>query len=131
MTKSREIKLGAFLMSPGHHVAAWRHPSAHAELGADFRAYARIAQEAEAAAADIADQLEERFTEGGADGFNVMPPTLPGGLTDFIALVLPELRRRGLFRSEYGSWIRDVTRQSRSAPAPAARWAAHSGAAAE
>ncbi len=99
MPKSREIKLGAFLMSPGHHVAAWRHPSAHAELR--FRAYARIAQEAEAAAADIADQLEEPFTEGGADGFNVMPPTLPGGLTDFIALVLPELRRRGLFRSEY------------------------------
>ncbi|MDY0872065.1 LLM class flavin-dependent oxidoreductase [Dongia rigui] len=49
----------------------------------------------------IADALEERFLNGGADGFNVMPPTVPGGLTDFIELVLPELRRRGLFRSEY------------------------------
>lgn len=52
-------------------------------------------------ASDIADQLQERFENGGADGFNVMPPTLPGGLDDFIAFVLPELRRRGLFRSEY------------------------------
>ncbi|AMM16790.1 MAG: LLM class flavin-dependent oxidoreductase [Pseudomonadota bacterium] len=52
-------------------------------------------------AQDIADQLEERFVNYGADGYNVMPPTLPGGLDDFIELVLPELRRRGLFRSDY------------------------------
>ncbi|AUX40394.1 nitrilotriacetate monooxygenase family FMN-dependent oxidoreductase [Sorangium cellulosum] len=49
----------------------------------------------------IADQLEQWFVEGAADGFNVMPPHLPGGLTDFIDLVIPELRRRGLFRAEY------------------------------
>ncbi|MFT4047322.1 MAG: LLM class flavin-dependent oxidoreductase [Solimonas sp.] len=49
----------------------------------------------------IADLLEEWFTTGAADGFNIMPPWLPGGLDDFIELVLPELRRRGLFRSEY------------------------------
>ena len=30
-----------------------------------------------------------------------MPPFLPGGLGDFVELVLPELRRRGLFRTEY------------------------------
>ncbi|MGI6245641.1 MAG: LLM class flavin-dependent oxidoreductase [Pseudochelatococcus sp.] len=51
--------------------------------------------------ADIADALEERFETFGADGFNIMPPTFPGGLTDFVELVLPELRRRGLARSEY------------------------------
>lgn len=56
----------------------------------------------------IADQLEERFQNYGADGFNIMAPTLPGGLTDFIKLVVPELRRRGLFRDEYeGSTLRD------------------------
>ncbi|MGL4288693.1 MAG: LLM class flavin-dependent oxidoreductase, partial [Phreatobacter sp.] len=49
----------------------------------------------------IADEMEERFRTGGADGFNIMPPTLPGGLEDFIELVLPELRRRGLFRDDY------------------------------
>lgn len=56
----------------------------------------------------IADQMEERFVSDAADGFNVMPPYLPGGLTDFIELVLPELRRRGLFRSEYrGATLRE------------------------
>jgi N-acetyl-S-(2-succino)cysteine monooxygenase len=49
----------------------------------------------------IADQLEERFLKGGADGFNVMAPYLPGGLEDFIEFVIPELRRRPLFRGEY------------------------------
>ncbi|MGA9911938.1 MAG: nitrilotriacetate monooxygenase, partial [Paraburkholderia sp.] len=52
-------------------------------------------------AAQIVDQLEERFMNHGADGFNVMPPVLPDGLTDFVELVLPELRRRGLFREDY------------------------------
>ncbi|MDD2546014.1 MAG: LLM class flavin-dependent oxidoreductase [Burkholderiaceae bacterium] len=49
----------------------------------------------------IADQLEERFVHRGADGFNVMAPVMPTGLTDFAELVLPELRRRGLARTEY------------------------------
>jgi FMN-dependent oxidoreductase (nitrilotriacetate monooxygenase family) len=49
----------------------------------------------------IADKMEEWFTTGAADGFNVMPPHLPAGLHDFVEHVLPELRRRGLFRSEY------------------------------
>jgi alkanesulfonate monooxygenase len=49
----------------------------------------------------IADTLEEWFTQGAADGFNIMPPYLPGGLDDFIQLILPELRRRGLVREEY------------------------------
>jgi alkanesulfonate monooxygenase len=49
----------------------------------------------------IADQLEDWFVNGGADGFNIMPPYLPGGLDDFVDLVVPELQRRGLFRTEY------------------------------
>ncbi|WP_246791882.1 LLM class flavin-dependent oxidoreductase [Burkholderia perseverans] len=56
----------------------------------------------------IADELEARFMHHGADGFNIMAPTLPGGLDDFIALVLPELRRRGLFRDAYtGTTLRE------------------------
>ena len=56
----------------------------------------------------IADQLEERFLGYAADGYNLMPATLPGGLKDFIDLVVPELQRRGLFRTEYaGSTLRD------------------------
>lgn len=56
----------------------------------------------------IADQLQQWFEEGGADGFNIMAPYFPGGLADFTELVLPELRRRGLFRTEYeGRTLRD------------------------
>jgi len=56
----------------------------------------------------IADVLEERFENYGADGFNIMAPIMPGGLADFINLVVPELRRRGLFRQEYeGSTLRE------------------------
>ncbi|MBD1381069.1 LLM class flavin-dependent oxidoreductase [Metabacillus arenae] len=51
----------------------------------------------------IADELEEWFTNGAADGFNIMPQLMSGGLDDFINLVVPELQSRGLFRTEYGS----------------------------
>ncbi|OKO75192.1 LLM class flavin-dependent oxidoreductase [Bradyrhizobium sp. NAS96.2] len=50
---------------------------------------------------EIADEMVDNFDQGAADGFNVMPATLPGGLKDFIELVIPELRRRGKFRSRY------------------------------
>ena len=52
-------------------------------------------------AIQVADQLEEWFTNGASDGFNVMPPYLPGGLEEFAQQVIPELQRRGLFRTEY------------------------------
>jgi FMN-dependent oxidoreductase (nitrilotriacetate monooxygenase family) len=58
--------------------------------------------------ADIADQLEDRFLNDGADGFNIMPPYLPTGLDDFVELVIPELQRRGLYRTEYeGKTLRE------------------------
>ncbi len=52
-------------------------------------------------AVQIADRMQEWLEGRAADGFNVMPAALPGGLDDFIELVVPELRRRGLFREEY------------------------------
>ena len=52
-------------------------------------------------AIQVADMLEEWFTGGAADGFNILPPWLPTGLTDFVDLVIPELQRRGLFRTAY------------------------------
>jgi alkanesulfonate monooxygenase len=56
----------------------------------------------------IADQLEEWFINGAADGFNIMPPILPTGLDEFVNLVVPVLQKRGLFRTEYeGSTLRE------------------------
>jgi alkanesulfonate monooxygenase len=49
----------------------------------------------------VADRMQDWFENGGCDGFNIMPPYLPGALDDFVELVIPELQRRGLFRTEY------------------------------
>ena len=51
--------------------------------------------------AQVADLLEDWFRAGAADGFNILAPTLPHGLTAFAELVVPELQRRGLFRTDY------------------------------
>jgi FMN-dependent oxidoreductase (nitrilotriacetate monooxygenase family) len=56
----------------------------------------------------VADTIEEWFTHGAADGFNVMPPALPAGLDAFADHVVPILQARGLFRTEYtGTTLRD------------------------
>jgi alkanesulfonate monooxygenase len=56
----------------------------------------------------IADQMQEWLETGACDGFNIMFPYLPGGLDDFVDRVVPELQRRGLFRTEYeGATLRE------------------------
>ncbi len=56
----------------------------------------------------IADVFEEWFTAERADGFVVMPPYFPGAFEDFVDKVVPELQRRGLYRTEYtGPTLRD------------------------
>jgi alkanesulfonate monooxygenase len=59
-------------------------------------------------ASEIADTMQLWLETGAADGFNIMFPTMPAGLDDFVALVIPELQRRGVFRSEYaGTTLRE------------------------
>jgi len=56
----------------------------------------------------IADQMQEWLETEASDGFNVMFPYLPGGLDDFVNKVVPELQRRGIFRTEYtGTTLRE------------------------
>lgn len=56
----------------------------------------------------IADRLQTWFENGAADGFNILPPYLPGGLEDFVDAVVPELQARGIFRRDYdGRTLRD------------------------
>jgi alkanesulfonate monooxygenase len=56
----------------------------------------------------IADQMEEWLETRASDGFNIMFPFLPEGLDDFVDKVVPELQRRGLFRTEYeGATLRE------------------------
>ncbi|PHV65444.1 LLM class flavin-dependent oxidoreductase [Williamsia muralis] len=49
----------------------------------------------------IADDLIAWVDAGAADGFNIMPPYLPGGLEDFVDHVVPILQARGRFRDDY------------------------------
>jgi alkanesulfonate monooxygenase len=67
----------------------------------------------------VADVMEHWFKNGAADGFNVMPAWLPGSLTDFVDLVIPELQRRGLFRTEYEAM---TLRENLGLPRPASRF---------
>ena len=52
-------------------------------------------------AREIADDVQERFENGAADGFVVQALTQPQGFRDFVDLVVPELQRRGLTRTAY------------------------------
>lgn len=48
----------------------------------------------------VADVVQQWFEEEAADGF-IIGASVPGGLDDFVELVVPILRERGLFRTEY------------------------------
>lgn len=57
---------------------------------------------------DIANTMIDMFDQRAADGFNVLPAIVPSGIKDFVDLVVPELRRRGKFRSTYsGQTLRE------------------------
>lgn len=56
----------------------------------------------------IADQMQQWFESRSSDGFVIAATHFPGAFEDFVRLVVPELRRRGLFRREYtGKTLRD------------------------
>ena len=56
----------------------------------------------------VADLIEDWFTDGASDGVNLMPPLLPNMLDVFVDEVVPLLQKRGLFRTEYeGETLRE------------------------
>ena len=62
MTADRKMNLGVFVMTAGHHVAAWRRPEAHrGDLFAEFREIAEIAEAAKFDLLFIADSLSTRI----------------------------------------------------------------------
>ncbi|MCU1406793.1 MAG: dmoA 2 [Glaciihabitans sp.] len=52
---------------------------------------------------EIADAIEGWVGETGIDGFNLRQFVTPGTLEDFIEYVVPELQKRGLYRTAYSS----------------------------
>lgn len=71
-------------------------------------------------AEEIADDFQLWLEQQGADGFNIMPAVLPNQLELFVELVIPELRRRGLFREEYQY---STLRENLGLPQPAINFA--------
>jgi alkanesulfonate monooxygenase len=59
-------------------------------------------------ASQVADEMEDWYRSKACDGFNINTPVMPRSLNDFVDLVIPELQRRGLFRTEYkGDTLRE------------------------
>ncbi|MBY5813287.1 NtaA/DmoA family FMN-dependent monooxygenase, partial [Rhizobium leguminosarum] len=52
-TSKRQMRLGAFIMATGHHIAAWRHPEAQADAGLNIDHYRELAQTAERGKFDL------------------------------------------------------------------------------
>lgn len=69
----------------------------------------------------VADHFQHWVEAGASDGFLLTPTVFPNDLEDFVTLVVPELQRRGLFRTAYtGNTLRDHLGLSRpSSPWPA------------
>jgi hypothetical protein len=56
----------------------------------------------------VADALEDWYSSKACDGFMVSNPVMPVGLCNVVELLVPELQRRGLFRTEYaGTTLRE------------------------
>jgi alkanesulfonate monooxygenase len=66
-------------------------------------------------ASHIVDQMEDWYRSGACDGFNVHVGYQPDGLEDIVDYVIPELQRRGLFKTAYQS---GSLRQKMGLPVP-------------
>jgi alkanesulfonate monooxygenase SsuD/methylene tetrahydromethanopterin reductase-like flavin-dependent oxidoreductase (luciferase family) len=61
----------------------------------------------------VADQLEDYFERAGGDGFMLTMAYAPGALEEFVAMVVPELQRRGRLRTDYrGATLRDILHEN-------------------
>ena len=62
-------------------------------------------------ASQIADHMQDLFEAGVCDGFVLTPTMFPGMFEQFCRSVVPELQRRGVFRTEYaGRTLRENLR---------------------
>ena len=67
----------------------------------------------------VADSMQDWFEKGAADGFMVNHSVLPQGFDDFVDQVLPILKERGLFRTDYEA---DTLRGNLGLPKPENRY---------
>ena len=66
---------------------------------------------------EVADQMHEWFETGACDGFVMAATHVPGSYEDLTRMVVPELQRRGIFRTAYdGTTLRENLGLDRPAP---------------
>ncbi|MXR51737.1 NtaA/DmoA family FMN-dependent monooxygenase [Halovenus sp. WSH3] len=65
---------------------------------------------------EVADEFEYWYREVGVDGINVKEVIRPDTLTDFVDLVVPELRDRGVLADLSGETLRERTTGRRGLP---------------
>ncbi len=97
----RQLHFNAFLMSSGHHEAAWRLPQSNPFANTDLAHWRHLAQVAERATFDSV--------------------FLADGLEAFAEHVIPIMRQRGLFRTEYAG---RTLREHYGIPRPDSQYAA-------
>lgn len=79
----------------------------HTDAGASLRDILRVTDSGNAhlrfvgSAEHVADEIEQWFTAGAVDGFNINPAITPTGLTDFVDHVVPLLQDKGIYKREY------------------------------
>jgi alkanesulfonate monooxygenase SsuD/methylene tetrahydromethanopterin reductase-like flavin-dependent oxidoreductase (luciferase family) len=71
----------------------------------------------------LADDMQEWLEADACDGFNLLFAHYPTPLQDFVSLVVPELQRRGIFRTEYEG---NTLRANLGVPVPANQFAKES-----
>jgi alkanesulfonate monooxygenase SsuD/methylene tetrahydromethanopterin reductase-like flavin-dependent oxidoreductase (luciferase family) len=87
------------------------------QMQAEGRSFAEVAEnrnrgrELVGTAEMVADRLQALFEAGVCDGFVLSPVNFPGMFEQFCRSVVPELQRRGVFRTDYtGRTLRENLR---------------------
>jgi len=104
--KPYDQKLGNFDSDGMKFLASWFNsddPEQQATLQdvADYMSIGSLATVIVGTAAQVADELEELVDVGGVDGFNLIPVAQPESAHELVDLLIPELQRRGRFRTKY------------------------------
>lgn len=106
--EERTVSIGLY-----QNVLGIRREGRGLTLGEAARLYATtwMAPRLVGTAASVADRMQDLFEDGACDGFVIGTSSLPMGLRNFVDLIVPELQRRGIYRTEYtGATFRDNLR---------------------
>ncbi|NHN87028.1 NtaA/DmoA family FMN-dependent monooxygenase [Acetobacter conturbans] len=100
---SDKNKVGSEAGSQGMHASIEKLVELQKTAKAQFMEAAKKALPAQIVGSPktVADKLEEIFTAGCCDGFVLDPVAAPSSHEAFARAVVPELQRRGLFRTQY------------------------------